>query len=55
MVGETSTYTDGGTINKIKHLSANKTVAWIDYMTNYKRTFGDFAAGETLDFMVLNR
>ena len=24
-------------------------------MTNYNRTFGDFAAGEALDFMVLNR
>lgn len=55
MVGETSTYQDGGQINKLKHLAANKTVAWIDYMTNYNRTFGDFAAGEALDFMVLNR
>ena len=45
----------GTTINKIEHLAANKTVAWIDYMTNYNRTFGDFAAGEALDFMVLNR
>nr|DAW01804.1 MAG TPA: Major capsid protein [Microviridae sp.] len=55
MVGETSTYEEGGNINNIKHLAANKTVAWIDYMTNYNRTFGDFAAGEALDFMVLNR
>lgn len=55
MVGETSTYVNGPTISKMKHLSANKTVAWIDYMTNYNRTFGDFAAGEALDFMVLNR
>ena len=55
MVGETSVYENGGNINNIKHLSANKTVAWIDYMTNYNRTFGDFAAGEALDFMVLNR
>ena len=38
-----------------EHLAANKTVAWIDYMTNYNRTFGDFAAGGALDFMVLNR
>jgi hypothetical protein len=36
MVGETSTYNGGATIDKIKHLAANKTVAWIDYMTNYK-------------------
>lgn len=55
MVGETSVYTGGSGINNLKHLSANKTLAWIDYMTNYNRTFGDFAAGEALDFMVLNR
>lgn len=55
MVGETSVYEGGGRIHNIKHLAANKTVAWIDYMTNYNRTFGDFATGEALDFMVLNR
>lgn len=55
MVGETSTYNGDPTISKMIHKSANKTVAWIDYMTNYNRTFGDFAAGEALDFMVLNR
>lgn len=55
MVGETSIYTNSGGIKDLRHLSANKTVAWIDYMTNYNRTFGDFAAGEALDFMVLNR
>lgn len=55
MAGETSVYKDGPTISNLKHLSANKTLAWIDYMTNYNRTFGDFAAGEALDFMVLNR
>lgn len=55
MVGETSVYDGAATINNLKHLSANKTVAWIDYMTNYNRTYGDFAAGEALDFMVLNR
>lgn len=55
MVGETSVYNGGAAIDKIKHLAANKTVAWIDYMTNYNRTYGDFAAGEALDFMVLNR
>lgn len=55
MVGVTSKYDGGATIDKIKHLAANKTVAWIDYMTNYNRTYGDFAAGEALDFMVLNR
>lgn len=55
MVGETSVYRNGGAIYDLYHLSANKTLAWIDYMTNYNRTFGDFAAGEALDFMVLNR
>lgn len=55
IVGETSEYQNSGFINNLKHLAANKTVAWIDYMTNYNRTYGDFAAGEALDFMVLNR
>lgn len=55
MVGVTSQYVGGSYIHDMKHLAANKTVAWIDYMTNYNRTFGDFAAGEALDFMVLNR
>lgn len=55
MAGETSVYQNNGYLSNIKHLAANKTVAWIDYMTNYNRTFGDFAAGESLDFMVLNR
>lgn len=55
MAGETSVYENSAQISSIKHLAANKTVAWIDYMTNYNRTFGEFAAGEALDFMVLNR
>lgn len=55
MVGDTSTYNGGGSISNMNHLGVNKTVAWIDYMTNYNRTFGDFAVGEALDFMVLNR
>ena len=38
MVGETSVYEGGSSLNNIKHLAANKTVAWIDYMTNYNRT-----------------
>ena len=29
MVGETSAYTNGATISDIRHLAANKTVAWI--------------------------
>lgn len=55
MVGETSVYENSALISGMKHLAANKTVAWIDYMTNYNRTYGDFAAGGALDFMVLNR
>nr|DAU39455.1 MAG TPA: Major capsid protein [Bacteriophage sp.] len=55
MVGDTSTYNGSGSISTMIHKAANKTVAWIDYMTNYNRTYGDFAAGEALDFMVLNR
>lgn len=39
----------------IKDTTPGKTVAWIDYMTNFNRTFGNFAAGESEDFMVLNR
>ena len=55
MAGETSEYKGGANISNMVHKAANKTVAWIDYMTNYNRTYGDFAAGEALDFMVLNR
>lgn len=32
-----------------------KTVAWINYMTNYNKTYGHFAAGEDEAFMCLNR
>ena len=35
--------------------SAGKTVAWIDYMTNINRTFGNFANGQSEAFMVMNR
>lgn len=40
-----------------KHLqpAAGKTVAWIDYMTNINRTFGNFANGMSEAFMVMNR
>lgn len=55
MVGMSSYYNNGGNLTNLKHLTANKTLAWIDYMTNYNRTYGDFATGEALDFMVLNR
>lgn len=39
----------------IKDTTPGKSVAWIDYMTNFNRTFGNFATGESEDFMVLNR
>lgn len=38
-----------------KSPSPGKTVAWINYMTNYNKTFGEFAAGESEEFMALNR
>lgn len=41
--------------DRITDTTPGKTVAWIDYMTNFNRTFGNFAAGESEDFMVLNR
>jgi hypothetical protein len=35
--------------------SAGKTVAWVNYMTNINRTFGNFAINDNEAFMVLNR
>ena len=35
--------------------AVGKTVAWIHYMTNWNKTFGNFAAGKNESFMVLNR
>lgn len=35
--------------------AAGKSVAWINYTTNFNKTFGSFAAGGTEDFMVMNR
>lgn len=39
----------------LKRTSAGKTVAWINYMTNVNRTFGNFAPEMSESFMVLNR
>lgn len=39
----------------LKRTSVGKTVAWINYMTNVNRTFGNFAPGMSESFMVLNR
>ena len=48
----TAEYNNG---EKISDTKAGKTVAWINYMTNFNKTFGEFAAGESEDFMVMNR
>lgn len=41
--------------NQVIQPSAGKTVAWIDYMTNINRTFGNFAVNNSEAFMVMNR
>ena len=41
--------------NKINKFSVGKQPAWIDYMSNYNRTHGNFASGKSEEFMVLNR
>lgn len=44
-----------GDITKRVQPAAGKTVAWINYMTNINKTFGNFAVNENEAFMVLNR
>lgn len=44
--------TDNNIENKF---SAGKQPAWIDYMSNYNRTHGNFASGKSEEFMILNR
>lgn len=41
--------------NTLTKTAAGKTVAWINYMTNVNRTFGNFAPEMPESFMVLNR
>jgi hypothetical protein len=54
--GERAWWTDYFTPDLgLKRTSAGKTVAWINYMTNVNRTFGNFAPGMSESFMVLNR
>nr|DAH52898.1 MAG TPA: Major capsid protein [Microviridae sp.] len=48
------TFTGNQPSSLTKH-TAGKTVAWIDYMTNVNRTYGNFAAEMSEAFMVLNR
>ena len=48
-------------LEKWMHADANekaalgKTIAWINYMTNVNKTYGNFAAGQSEGFMCLNR
>lgn len=41
--------------NQYTKKSVGKTVAWIDYMTNYNKNYGNFATGMNENFMVLDR
>ena len=47
-----SIYMDGGLT---KEGSIGKQPAWIDYMTNFNKTYGNFAIKDNEAFMVLNR
>ena len=54
--GERAWWTDYITKNnQLNRTAAGKTVAWINYMTNVNRTFGNFAPEMPESFMVLNR
>ena len=54
--GERAWWTDYFTADPdLKRTAAGKTVAWINYMTNVNRTFGNVAPGMSERFMVLNR
>ena len=54
--GERAWWTDYLTADpELKRTAAGKTVAWINYMSNVNRTFGNFAPGMSESFMVLNR
>lgn len=54
--GERAWWTDNIAENsQLSKTAAGKTVAWINYMTNVNRTFGNFAPEMPESFMVLNR
>lgn len=40
---------------EITQKSIGKTVAWVDYMTNYNKNYGNFASGQDENFMTLDR
>ena len=43
------------TTGQVQQPAVGKTVAWINYMTNINRTFGNFADNNSEAFMVMNR
>lgn len=49
-----STYWDGGD-NEWRQLSAGKQPAWLNYMTEVNRAYGNFAIQNNEMFMTLNR
>ena len=52
--GERAWWTDYYTADpELKRTSAGKIVAWINYMTNVNRTFGNFAPGMSESFVVM--
>nr|DAX04120.1 MAG TPA: Major capsid protein [Microviridae sp.] len=55
--GERAWWTDyiSDESKSLNKTAAGKTVAWINYMTNVNRTFGNFAPEMPESFMVLNR
>lgn len=48
-------WTEEHTSSGMTQKSVGKTVAWIDYMTNYNKNYGNFASGQNENFMVLDR
>ena len=38
-----------------QNAAVGKTIAWINYMTNFNKTYGNFAVGQSEAFMCLNR
>ena len=47
--------TDGSGVKTPTYKAVGKQTSWIEYQTNVNQSFGGFAAGGELDWMVLNR
>lgn len=47
--------TDGSGVKEPVYKAVGKQTSWIEYQTNVNQSFGGFAAGGELDWMVLNR